>query len=70
MNLYRLDAPSGPLCDLLGPRLIRSYRRAMDVAHEHATSANETVAVTRISGAGSLKQIATVQPGRGHIGSA
>ena len=69
MNLYRIDTPNGPVTDWFGPCLIRSYRDAMDHAHEVATNRSERVEVTRISGSGTLKRIAVVHPGRGDIGA-
>jgi hypothetical protein len=65
MNLYRIDTPRGPVCDVLGVRLIRSYRDACDTAHDVADHLGDTVSLTRISGAGSLKAVRLIHPGRG-----
>jgi len=65
MNLYRIDTPRGPVCDVLGVRLIRSYRDACDQAHDVADWLDESVHLTRISGAGSMRTTRTIHPGRG-----
>lgn len=65
MNLYRIDTPRGPVCDVLGVRLIRSYRVACDTASDVADHLRESVTITRISGAGMLKQVRLIHPGRG-----
>lgn len=62
VNLYRLDTASGPLTDLLGPRLIRCYASALTVAHDHADAKRERVTVTRISGGGALKVVRVIDP--------
>lgn len=65
MNVYRIDTPRGPVCDILGVRLIRSYADACDAAHDVADHLRESVSLTRISGAGSLKRVRLIHPGRG-----
>ena len=57
VNLYRIDTPSGPLCDLLGPRLVRRYDTARMHAREHVERYGEYAAITRISGGGALKTV-------------
>lgn len=52
--LYRLDTPSGPVCDLLGPRLIRSWSLARLTAREVHEATREPVTITRIGAAGRL----------------
>lgn len=64
MNLYRLDTASGPLTDLLGPRLIRRYSHAITVASKHCAVHGERVTVTRISGGGALKVVRVIEPNR------
>lgn len=65
MNLYRLDTPRGPVCDILGVRLIRSYAVACDIAHDVADHLQESVSITRISGAGAMRRVRLCHPGRG-----
>ncbi len=65
MNLYRIDTPKGPVCDLLGPRLIRSYRVACDVARDTVSPTCDWARLTRISGPGHCRVIRTyVHKGR------
>lgn len=65
MNLYRIDTPRGPVCDVLGVRLIRSYGDACDTAHDVADHLGDTVSLTRISGAGTVTPVRLIHPGRG-----
>lgn len=65
MNLYRIDTPRGPVCDILGVRLIRSYKDACDTAHDVADHLHESVSLTRISGAGAMRRVRLIHPGRG-----
>lgn len=65
VNLYRIDTPKGPVCDILGVRLIRSYGSACDQAHDVADYLHETVCLTRISGAGTVSHSRFIHPGRG-----
>ena len=58
--LYRIDLPSGPVTDLLGPCLIRSYYRAVDKAREAAKGAHTPATITRIDNAGHLRAAAVV----------
>lgn len=68
--LYRCDAPSGPLCDLLGPRLIARYAIARRVAHEYADMCAEDVTITRIGPTGHTSVACIVRPNiaqRAHV---
>jgi hypothetical protein len=66
MNLYRIDMlhddRSEPLCDLVGPRLIRNSSEARSLAREQAKALGVPAAVTRIQGAGMLKHMGTYMP--------
>lgn len=62
--IYRCDAPSGPLCDLLGVRLSSRYASALMHAREHVDRTGEAVTITRIGRAGHLSHAVTVRPVR------
>ncbi len=58
--LYRLDTPSGPVTDLVGPRLIRSWSLARLTAREHFEQTDEPVTITRIGTSGHLSHALTI----------
>lgn len=58
--LYRLDTPSGPIADLVGPRLIRSWSLARLTAREHHDRTREPVTITRIGPNGRLSHALTI----------
>lgn len=63
MNLYRLDRADGSAVrDLLGPVLIRSAADARTRATADAVSSGQSVTVTRISGAGRLRAMYSIDP--------
>lgn len=58
--LYRIDSPSGPVTDLIGPRLIRSWKLARLVARETFEQRGEPVTITRIGKSGRLSHALTI----------
>lgn len=70
MNLYRLDVQvpaehgggSYPVSDILGPRLIRSHAAAREAGRMAAACSGWPVTLTRISGAGAMRAMATINP--------
>jgi hypothetical protein len=64
MNLYRLDSASGPVTNLMagGPALYRAWRTARYYAQNQAILRSEDVTITRISGAGLMRAVATASP--------
>lgn len=62
MNLYRLDTPEGPVCDLLGPTLLRRFVSAREVAEGVASEDATPCTITRIDKAGRLSVAGTVYP--------
>lgn len=58
--LYRIDTPSGPVTDIIGPRLFRTYKLARIVARETFEERNEPVTITRIDTAGRLSHALTI----------
>lgn len=58
--LYRLDTPTGPICDLLGPCLIRSWSIARLTAREHFERTDTPVTITRIGPSGRTSHALTI----------
>lgn len=58
--LYRIDTPSGPVCDLIGPRLIHSWKLARLIASETHADTREPVTITRIGRSGQLSHALTI----------
>ena len=58
--LYRLDTPRGPITDLVGPRLFRSFSLARLTAREHFQRTDDPVTITRIGKSGHLSHALTI----------
>lgn len=62
MQLYRLDSHSGPVADLLGPRLFRTRTTARSAGLTAAADRREDITLTTITNHGSLRPDLLIVP--------
>ena len=62
MQLYRLDSDSGPVCDLLRPRLFRTHTTARASGLDAAAERSEPVTLTTITRNGRLRSDLIIHP--------
>lgn len=62
MQLYRLDSPSGPIRDLLGPVLYRNRVTARARGIQAASELSEPVTLTTITRNGRLRADLRIDP--------
>ncbi len=63
MQLYRLDSLSGPVCDLVGPVLLRKKQSARTAGIYAANARGEAVTLTTITQHGRLRPDLIIYPG-------